>query len=129
MAHELIAAYDMLPKMRVIVCATFSVTSPLNHSPTWNVETTAMQPRADDRIPYRRIRSLSEPRHARDCSRFKLRWHTLYVPELIWVTVQCSQPVVLVGDDNPAFEGVFEFCSISAGGSLGTYFNVFLQSN
>ena len=26
---------------------------------------------------------------------------------------------VLVGDDNPAFEGVFEFCSISAGGSLG----------
>ncbi|KAH9482183.1 Histone deacetylase clr6 [Psilocybe cubensis] len=25
----------------------------------------------------------------------------------------------LVGDDNPAFEGVFEFCSISAGGSIG----------
>jgi len=25
---------------------------------------------------------------------------------------------VLVGDDNPAFEGVFEFCSISAGGSI-----------
>ncbi|KAF9812747.1 hypothetical protein IEO21_05997 [Rhodonia placenta] len=24
----------------------------------------------------------------------------------------------LIGDDNPAFEGVFEFCSISAGGSL-----------
>ena len=27
---------------------------------------------------------------------------------------------VLVGDDNPPFEGVFEFCSISAGGSIGT---------
>lgn len=26
---------------------------------------------------------------------------------------------VLIGDDNPAFEGVFEFCSISAGGSVG----------
>ena len=26
---------------------------------------------------------------------------------------------VLVGDDNPAFEGVFEFSSISAGGSIG----------
>lgn len=26
---------------------------------------------------------------------------------------------VLVGDDNPPFEGVFEFCSISAGGSIG----------
>ena len=25
----------------------------------------------------------------------------------------------LVGDDNPPFEGVFEFCSISAGGSVG----------
>lgn len=28
-------------------------------------------------------------------------------------------PTVLVGEDNPAFEGVFEFCSISAGGSIG----------
>jgi len=26
---------------------------------------------------------------------------------------------VLVGEDNPAFEGIFEFCSISAGGSIG----------
>ena len=26
----------------------------------------------------------------------------------------------LVGDDNPPFEGVFEFLSISAGGSIGT---------
>ena len=30
---------------------------------------------------------------------------------------------VLVGEDNPAFEGVFEFCSISAGGSIGTLIN------
>ncbi len=27
----------------------------------------------------------------------------------------------LVGEDNPAFEGVFEFCSISAGGSIGMF--------
>ena len=26
---------------------------------------------------------------------------------------------VLVGEDNPAFEGLSEFCSISAGGSIG----------
>lgn len=26
---------------------------------------------------------------------------------------------VLVGEDNPAFDGLFEFCSISAGGSIG----------
>ncbi len=25
----------------------------------------------------------------------------------------------LVGEDNPPFEGLFEFCSISAGGSVG----------
>jgi hypothetical protein len=26
---------------------------------------------------------------------------------------------VLMGEDNPTFEGLFEFCSISAGGSIG----------
>lgn len=30
--------------------------------------------------------------------------------------------IVLLLDDNPAFEGLFEFCSISAGGSIGEYF-------
>lgn len=30
-------------------------------------------------------------------------------------------PTVLMGEDNPAFEGLFEFCSISAGGSIGGY--------
>lgn len=29
--------------------------------------------------------------------------------------------LVLVGDDNPPFEGVFEFSSISAGGSIGAF--------
>jgi histone deacetylase 1/2 len=29
-----------------------------------------------------------------------------------------TQASVLVGEDNPPFEGVFEFCSISAGGSI-----------
>ena len=32
-----------------------------------------------------------------------------------------STTPVLVGEDNPAFEGVFEFCTISAGGSIGMY--------
>jgi hypothetical protein len=26
---------------------------------------------------------------------------------------------VLVGEDNPVFDGIFEFCSISAGGTVG----------
>lgn len=29
-----------------------------------------------------------------------------------------TYPAVLVGEDNPAFDGLFEFCSISAGGSV-----------
>ena len=36
---------------------------------------------------------------------------------LAFTTHMCAF-VVLVGEDNPAFEGVFEFCSISAGGSI-----------
>ncbi len=30
---------------------------------------------------------------------------------------------VLVGDDNPAWDGLFEFCSLSAGGSIGVFHN------
>jgi len=35
--------------------------------------------------------------------------------------------LVLVGDDNPAFEGLFEFCSISAGGSICMYPSFFQE--
>ncbi|KAL1674503.1 hypothetical protein EV122DRAFT_269387 [Schizophyllum commune] len=53
------------------------------------------------------------------------RFHTdEYVDFLNRVTPETAEDLTyqgtrfLVGDDNPAFEGVFEFCSISAGGSL-----------
>lgn len=41
--------------------------------------------------------------------------------ELLFIRVLTTffSQQVLVGEDNPAFEGVFEFCSISAGGSIG----------
>jgi len=32
----------------------------------------------------------------------------------------CLLPSVNVGDDCPVFDGLFEYCSISAGGSMGT---------
>ncbi|GBE80179.1 histone deacetylase RPD3 [Sparassis latifolia] len=47
-----------------------------------------------------------------------------YVHFLSRVTPETAQELTfhgsrfLVGDDNPAFEGVFEFCTISAGGSI-----------
>ncbi|OBZ79650.1 Histone deacetylase RPD3 [Grifola frondosa] len=53
------------------------------------------------------------------------RFHTdEYVDFLSRVTPETADSLTfhgtrfLVGDDNPAFEGVFEFCSISAGGSI-----------
>lgn len=56
------------------------------------------------------------------------RFHTdEYVHFLSRVTPENAQQLTyqgtrfLVGEDNPAFDGVFEFCSISAGGSVGEY--------
>ncbi|OCH87622.1 histone deacetylase complex, catalytic component RPD3 [Obba rivulosa] len=53
------------------------------------------------------------------------RFHTdEYVQFLSRVTPETAEELTyhgsrfLVGDDNPVFEGVFEFCSISAGGSI-----------
>ena len=42
----------------------------------------------------------------------------------IIITIVLTTLTVLVGEDNPAFEGIFEFCSISAGGTLGLLFVV-----
>lgn len=47
----------------------------------------------------------------------------LTVP-LLWDWVDGCGNVVLLLDDNPAFEGLFEFCSISAGGSIGERFTL-----
>jgi histone deacetylase 1/2 len=32
-----------------------------------------------------------------------------------------THPAVLVGEDNPAWDGLYEFCSISAGGSISAW--------
>lgn len=40
----------------------------------------------------------------------------MYVVQTLVAQLTCSG---LTGEDCPAFEGVFEFCTISAGGSLG----------
>ncbi|KAI0053789.1 hypothetical protein FA95DRAFT_1508429 [Auriscalpium vulgare] len=81
--HELVTAYDMLPKMEVL-----------------------RAPRATPEV--------------------MSSFHTdEYVHFLARVTPETSEELTyqgtrfLVGDDNPGFEGVFEFCSISAGGSIG----------
>ncbi|KAI0336353.1 histone deacetylase RPD3 [Cubamyces sp. BRFM 1775] len=80
--HELLTAYDMLPKMHVL-------------------------------------------RAKRASAETMTRFHTdEYVNFLSRVTPENAQQLTyqgtrfLVGEDNPAFDGVFEFCSISAGGSV-----------
>ncbi|KAI8998802.1 histone deacetylase RPD3 [Trametes punicea] len=80
--HELLTAYDMLPKMHVL-------------------------------------------RAKRATAETMTRFHTdEYVHFLSRVTPENAQQLTyqgtrfLVGEDNPAFDGVFEFCSISAGGSI-----------
>ncbi|ESK87524.1 histone deacetylase 1 [Moniliophthora roreri MCA 2997] len=82
MAHDLIAAYDMLPKMHVI-------------------------------------------RPSRSTPERMTSFHTdEYIQFLERVTPETAEELTyrgtrfLVGEDNPPFEGLFEFCSISAGGSI-----------
>lgn len=57
------------------------------------------------------------------------RFHTdEYIDFLAKVTPENARRLTyqgtrfLVGDDNPPFEGVFEFSSISAGGSIGAWY-------
>lgn len=40
--------------------------------------------------------------------------------EITWVLILTIilTPLVLIGEDCPSFDGLFEFCSISAGGSM-----------
>ncbi|KAI0638690.1 histone deacetylase [Trametes polyzona] len=80
--HELVSAYDMLPKMHVL-------------------------------------------RAKRATAETMTRFHTdEYIDFLSKVTPENARRLTyqgtrfLVGDDNPPFEGVFEFSSISAGGSI-----------
>ncbi|KAI0328208.1 histone deacetylase [Cubamyces sp. BRFM 1775] len=80
--HELVSAYDMLPKMHVL-------------------------------------------RAKRATAETLTRFHTdEYIDFLSKVTPENARKLTyqgtrfLVGDDNPPFEGVFEFSSISAGGSI-----------
>ncbi|TBU32316.1 histone deacetylase RPD3 [Dichomitus squalens] len=80
--HELVSAYEMLPKMRVLRAKRASATDMTKFH-------------TDE---YVHFLSRVTPENARQ------------------LTYNGNQ--FLVGDDNPAFDGVFEFCSISAGGSV-----------
>jgi hypothetical protein len=60
------------------------------------------------------------PETAEDLTYHGTRCENIFKLINLW-SLHCSCNCVridLLGEDNPAFEGVFEFCSISAGGSI-----------
>jgi len=82
----------------------------------------AMFTREHDLVSYRRICSFPANGYTGDGGENDVSWDTVYVSASLCLYVdkpKCGHRfLVLVGEDNPAFEGVFEFCSISAGGSI-----------
>ncbi|EMD33755.1 hypothetical protein CERSUDRAFT_142079 [Gelatoporia subvermispora B] len=74
---------------------------------------------------YNMLGKMDVLRASRASAETMTRFHTdEYVQFLSRVTPETAEELTfhgsrfLVGDDNPVFEGVFEFCSISAGGSI-----------
>lgn len=55
---------------------------------------------------------------AREQAKCELCWY-LQGDARIGATLNQCQCSVNVGDDCPVFDGLFEYCSISAGGSMG----------
>lgn len=76
--------------------------------------------RNNDCISHRRIRPISQERDARDRRGDVIQRDTVCVFSISYSSLILTLSAVLMNYDNPAFEGVFEFCSISAGGTLGT---------
>jgi histone deacetylase 1/2 len=113
--HDLVAAYDMLDKMDVLVsaaldflpcrCSTYlqrpkrasAETMTSFHTDEYINFLTRVTPETAEELTYHGTRCKSR--------------HGLLLRTLTWASV-------LVGEDNPPFEGVFEFCSLSAGGSI-----------
>ena len=111
----------MLDKMHVLVRGCLMEMG--NKNSDFRAESEARHARADDRVPHRRIRRLPQQGVARDGQGAHLQRVSMCVLVPLYDLCPLNlYPLVLVGDDNPPFEGVFEFCSISAGGSIGTYF-------
>jgi hypothetical protein len=40
---------------------------------------------------------------------------------LAYLSCVADRPIDNVGDDCPVFDGLFDYCAISAGGSMGSY--------
>jgi histone deacetylase 1/2 len=113
--HDLVAAYDMLDKMDVLVsdapnplCYQCSI---LLQRPKRASAETMTSFHTDEYIHFlNRVTPETSEELTYHGTRCELK-HDLLVRILTWASV-------LVGEDNPPFEGVFEFCSISAGGSI-----------
>lgn len=117
--HDLVTAYGMLDKMHILVRDEFHAPH-LIGAHSFSAETQTRDTGSYELIPYRRICPFLAWSYPRDCGEIDLFWNSMCVrPILVFTCCLIIFSLVLVGEDNPAFEGVFEFCSISAGGSIG----------
>lgn len=77
-------------------------------------------------VPHRRLCRVPQPRNPGQRRLVCTRTSKVYVHHLIPNTrlvikrMPSFTSSVNVGDDCPVFDGLFEYCSISAGGSMGT---------
>lgn len=53
----------------------------------------------------------------------------LLIIDLFWFYFLLHSLAVNVGEDCPVFDGLFEFCQLSAGGSVGKITNAVLSLN
>lgn len=105
MAHNLIVNYGLDKKMTVLVCNGLGET---------NEASSPCHAQANDQVSHGRVHRLSESHHARNGTRSHRRRHAMCVGVNGVLTTD------LIGEDCPAFDGLFEFCSISCGGSICT---------
>ena len=78
----------------------------------------------DDYIDFlSRVTPENMDQYQKEQAKCKLQLHVLYhIPNI---------HVVNVGDDSPVFEGLFEYCGLSAGGSMGklSYFTTIQKAD
>lgn len=70
---------------------------------------------------HRRVHRVLEQSDARDGGGSDIQWEPMCVMSSLSIFRVLTLIIVGMSQnwDNPAFEGVFEFCSLSAGGSVG----------
>lgn len=76
----------------------------------------------DDAVSYGRLHRVLASDQPRKCKQLRSRTAEVYVQSWFGCRAHLMRFIFAdnVGDDSPIFDGLFEYCSISAGGSMGS---------